>query len=93
MRKRLIGCLWFLLGLCIGFVWVLADIVTKNPINKLNPFNIAVQPAPSLDTFLYMYSIYNFKISSKISLDMNIIENEKLTLNKLDIFIYYSVYK
>lgn len=42
MKEVLIRCLWFFIGLCVGAVWILADIVTKNPVNKLNPFNDAV---------------------------------------------------
>jgi uncharacterized membrane protein len=42
MKEFLIRCLWFFIGLCVGAVWVLADILTKNPVNKLNPFNNAI---------------------------------------------------
>lgn len=42
MRKRLVGCLWPLAGLCTAAVWILADRVTKNAVGQLNPFNDAV---------------------------------------------------
>jgi hypothetical protein len=41
-EKRLVGCLWIFVGVCIGLAWVIADILTHNPINKLNPFNDAI---------------------------------------------------
>ena len=39
MKEIMARCLWFLIGLCAGAVWVLADILTKNPVNKPNPSN------------------------------------------------------
>jgi hypothetical protein len=42
MKEFLIRGLWFFIGLCVGVVWILADILTKNPVNKLNPFNDAI---------------------------------------------------
>jgi hypothetical protein len=42
MKEFLIRGLWFFIGLCVGVVWIPADILTKNPVNKLNPFNDAI---------------------------------------------------
>jgi len=42
MKKRLVGCLWFPVGLCIALLWIFADTLTHNPVNKLTPFNDAV---------------------------------------------------
>ena len=42
MKEFLIRCLWFFIDLCFGAIWILADILTKNPVNKLNPFNDAI---------------------------------------------------
>ncbi len=42
MNEVRIRGLWFFIGLGVGAVWIIADILTKNPVNKLNPFNDAI---------------------------------------------------